>query len=238
MQDYFTLETIPGTKKKLRVYWEDGESQGESDHRPWDHDKYVMTGIGEDGSEWEHWGEYHTNSDEFYGTDDPEITKDPGSFKSLTYWNIHDKNPGYWDMTGRIPNKANDYKSIPIKEYFKLRVGDYPNVNISKGPDDIKLNSTLNKDPRRFHQSIVGGIGWSEMQKINVDKNKHTSRKYTYGWDEEKQTDIIKATAYGIVYDILSSNNYNFLMKLNYLQINGNGNSRRDIMNAIVKHLL
>lgn len=223
MQDYFTLETIPGTKEKLRIYWEDGESQGESDHRPWDSESYVMNGIGEDGSAWEQFGDYNSNADEFYEDGDPEMIEKPGTSKVLSYFNIHDKKPGYWDMAGRIPNKFNGYKNIPIKEYFKLRVGDYPNVNIKKGPDAIAFNNALSKDPRRFHQSIVGNIQWNEMKKINFSKNKHSSKKYTYYWSEEKQADIITATAYGILHDALSSYELNI--------------KNRDVANGILKYL-
>jgi len=224
MQDYFDIITIPGSEKKLRVYWEDGESIGESDHRPWDSEAYVMNGIGEDGSVWEQLGEYNSNADEFYEEGDPEMTAGPGTSKVLAYWNILDKNPGYWDMDGRIPYRWDSYKNIPTKEYFKRRVGDYPNINIKKGPDNIVFNNALSKDPRRFHQSIVGHIQHNDMSKIHVDKNKHSSKKYTYDWNEEKQADIITATAYGILHDVLSSHKINI--------------KNRDVAKGILKYLL
>ena len=223
MEDSFEIITIPGTEKKIRVYWEDGESMGESDHRPWDSEAYVMNGIGEDGSVWEQFGDYNSNADEFYEEGDPEMTAGPGTGKLLSYLNIRDKNPGYWDMSGRISYKWDGYKNMPIKEYFKLRVGDYPNVNIKRGPDAIAFNNALSKDPRRFHQSLVGIINWSEMKEISVDKNKHSSKKYTYDWSEEKQADIITATAYGILHDALAS------YKLNI--------KNRDVANGILKYL-
>ena len=231
MQDYFKLETIPGTKEKLRVYWEDGESIGESDHRPWDSEAYVMNGIGEDGSVWEQFGDYHSNADEFYEHGDPEMIEKPGTSKLLSYYSIHDKNPGYWNMDGRMPGhsyipnqKPNGYKVMPIEEYFKLRVGDYPNVNIKKGPDAIAYNNALSKDPRRFHQSIVGNLQPIDWKKILVDEKKGSSKKYTYDWNEEKQADIITATTYGILHDVLSSHKINI--------------KNRDVAKGILKYLL
>jgi len=242
MQDYFDLITVPGTKKKLRVYWEDGESQGPSDHRPWHMEKYTMNGIGEDGSVWEQYGDYDENTDDFYEEGEAEMIDKAGSVSVIKYEDELSKWPGYWDNYGKNPLSsmvwADRFKDVPIKEYFKIRVGDYPNVNIKKGPSKIAYEEQLKNDPAKFHQAIVGAINWGDMEKINVDKNKHSSKKYIYKWDEEKQADIIVATDYGIVHDILTSSHVKVSNMIQRFQKTKKGNEKNNIINAIKEYLL
>lgn len=225
MAEFFTLEKLPNTDKKVRVVWDTTEY----DWNELDVDNYIyeyrgIYGIGEDGTNWIKTVTVNVNNeDDWDDAGDTELTSSiPNEEETLLIVDnkahIVDR---YWDEDGRLQwltNKARN-KEVSIKEYFKQKVGDYPNIDITKGAHWLEKRE-MRKNPEVMLMSVMSYI---PVEKIAANKSGAETEFYRVPKIINGEEKIVTVpTQYGLIKNLLMANNYTWQNEIKPVGINHN----------------
>lgn len=209
MAEFFSLEKLPNSDKKIRVVWDTNEYEyDEASEHEYGWRARDIVGIGEDGSEWIMPIEIESESDAWDSVDDASMTsttKNPDMKLHITD-NKTQLEDRYWDEDGRLqwPNKGTS-REVSVGEYFKLKVGDYPNIDVKKGPHWLERQE-MRKDPEIMLLSLMSRI---PKEKIAPSNNVIGAEFYKVPEiinGEEKNVTV--PTKYGLIKNLLNANNY------------------------------
>jgi len=159
---FYELLTVPGTSKKVRVLWDtdDYEYDEPSEHHYSMRDRQI-NGIGEDGSQWTMGISVEAEGDNWDMEYEPEIaSKEKLDTNAKVLRLVNNKKhyqERYWDKDGRLERPENSFRSVSVKEWFEKVLGDYPNIDISKGPQAMEL-AEMRKDPEVMLMSIMSEV--------------------------------------------------------------------------------
>ena len=209
MAEFFSLEEIPNSDKKVRVVWDTSEYEyDEASEHQYDWRARDIIGIGEDGSEWIMPIEIHSESEDWDSVGDASLTstaKNP-DMKLHIIDNKSHYGDRYWDENGRLqwPNKRTS-REVTVSEYFKQKVGDYPNINILKGPHWLERQE-MRKNPEIMLMSIMSQI---PREKIASSNNVVGAEFYRVPEIIDGEEKIVTVpTQYGLIKNLLMANNY------------------------------
>lgn len=209
MAEFFSLEKLPKSDKKIRVVWDTSEYEYDepSEHEFGWRSRDIL-GIGEDGSEWIMPIEIHSESDDWDSVEDASLvstTKNPDMELRITDNKSHyvDRN---WDENGMIFfHDKGTLRKVNLREYFKLKVGDYPNIDVKKGPHWLEKQE-MRKDPEVMLMSIMGRIPTGKISANNTLTRAEFYRVPEVINGEEKMVTV--PTKYGLIKNLLMANNY------------------------------
>lgn len=209
MAEFFSLEKLPKSDKKIRVVWDTSEYEYDepSEHEFGWRSRDIL-GIGEDGSEWIMPIEIHSESDDWDSVDDASMTsttKNPDMKLHITD-NKTQLADRYWDEDGRLqwPDKRTS-REVSVGEYFKQKVGDYPNISVKKGPHWLERQE-MRKDPEIMLMSIMSQIPTGKISANNTLTRAEFYRVPEVINGEEKMVTV--PTKYGLIKNLLMANNY------------------------------
>lgn len=212
---FYELLTVPGTDKKVRVLWDtdDYEYDEPSEHHYSLRDRQI-NGIGEDGSQWTMGISIEAEGDNWNMEYEPEMTTDKKldvNTKNLSLVNNkRHYQERYWDKNGGLVRPNNSFKNVNIKEWFKLVLGDYPNVDVSKGPQSIELVE-MRKEPEVMLMSIMNQVPADKIKRTEGPKTEFIQVKTIINGEEKIVT---VPTDYGLIINLLMNNNFTWQNKI------------------------
>jgi len=158
MNNIFTIEENPDTKKKIRVSWDEIHDEIDSHGHSWY--TYEIEGVGEDGSVWFGNIEGNETADDF-NDEITEVEKESNDSNEHLYLNnTIFAYSGIWNIRGTIKHdeKVNQLEKIPVKEWFNEMLGAFPNIDYKKGPRHKKQHDHLTDNKRIKHQIMTGNL--------------------------------------------------------------------------------
>jgi hypothetical protein len=215
MAEFFTLEKKPNLDKKVRVVWETGDYvHDEASDDGWGLRLRDIEGIGEDGSQWIMPIEIDVNTEGWNQIDDVEMSSEPEFLKNIKL-RLVDLQKRYvnsfWNEDGLLVYPDGLSKEVSVAEWFHEKLGDYPNIELSKGPASKKLEQILT-DPESLLKYLLRNI---PKDKISTGGLGERVQFYQTPKTIDGINQIMTVpTEYGLIKNILTVNNWEWQRKI------------------------
>lgn len=216
MAEFFTLEKKPNLDKKVRVVWETGDyvhDQASDSGRDYMRQRDIE-GLGEDYSQWIMPIEIDVNTEDWNQIDDAEVSGEATFLKNIGLELVDLQREyvnSFWDENGQLFYPDGILKEVSVAEWFHERLGDYPNIDISKGPNSKKLEQILT-DPESLLKFLLKTIPGDKISTEGMGERVqfYQTPKTIHGHNQI----ITVPTEYGLIKNILTVNNWKWIQKI------------------------